>query len=127
MSKKTKKISEAINLPGPYDYFQATGMDFPWNSTDGWVTASPWGGFGFNSYGFSQQYDQGYGFVKPVYLTTYQLKMIRERSRQLAFYNEYCAAVIKIFQNYVIGDGFKFMVTPTHDGVNEKLINKLKI
>ena len=121
---KSKKIKEAVELQWPYDLYNATGFDFPFGSTYSWLSASPWGGFGFNTYGFSQQYDQGYGFVKPVYLTTYQLKMIRERSRQLAFFNEYCSAVIKLFQNFVVGDGFKYKVVGVNDDVNQKLIHQ---
>jgi hypothetical protein len=124
MAKSNKKVTEAINIPGPFDIYNSTSFDFPFNSTQGWITGSPWGGMGFNSFGFSQQYDQGYGFLKPVYLTTFQLKQIRERSRQLAFYNEYMNAVINIFKNFVCGDGFQYKVTATSDSVNKKLVQQ---
>lgn len=122
--KKKRPIRESVNFQWPYDPYQSSGLDYNPYSQYAWTTGGIYGGAGVNPFAFSAQYDQGYGYVKPVYLTTYQLKLIRERSRQLAFYNEYCAATVKIFQDYVVGDGLKYKVVPTADNVNQKLINQ---
>lgn len=125
MSEKKRKnpVRESVNFP-INDPWTSSALDFNPYSNYAWTTGGIWGGAGVNSFAFSAQYDQGYGYVKPVYLTTYQLKLIRERSRQLAFYNEYCAATIKIFQDYVVGEGLKYKVIPTSDNVNQKLVNQ---
>lgn len=117
-NKKTKE-SIVQNLPFlPYNPWSATGM-YP----DQWLTGA-WGYAGVNPYSLAARYDDGSGMTRPVYITTFQKKQITDSARQLAFFNEYTAACIKIMQDYVVGTGYEYRIQPVRDGVNEKLIQQ---
>jgi hypothetical protein len=122
------KIRESIVIPGNNMWGPASGFDFnPW-SVDAFNNGSwPYGALGItgvNPFSTSQQYDNGSGYFRQVYLTNYQLKQVRERARWLYAYNEYCVAVVNLFKSYVVGDGFKYEVTGVHNNVPEKLIEQ---
>lgn len=122
------KVKESIVIPGGNMWGPASGYDFnPWSVdafNNGTWPYGWWGVTGVNPYSTAQQYDNGSGYFKQVYLTTYQLKQVRERARWLYAYNEYCIAVVNLFKNYVVGDGFKYKVTSVRDGVATKLIDQ---
>ncbi len=116
-----KKTSESVvqQLPFlPYNPWSTQGL-----FTDSWMTGA-WGYGGVSPYSLAARYDDGSGMLRPVYITTWQKKQITDAARELAFFNEYCSATIKVMQDYVIGTGFDYKVVPTKDGVNETLIRK---
>lgn len=118
MSDK-KKTQEAIlqNLPFmPYNPWSTQGL-----FTDSWMTGA-WGYAGVNPYSLAARYDDGSGMLRPVYITTFQKKQITDSARELAFFNEYCSATIKVMQDYVVGTGFEYKVIPTREGVPESLL-----
>jgi capsid protein len=121
MSEKKKKVDEAIvqNLNFlPYSPWSTQGL-YP----DAWLTGA-WGTTGLAPYSLAARYDDGSGMTRPVYITAFQKKQITDAARELSFFNEYCAAVIKIMQDYVIGTGFEYKVQAVRDGVNEKLVSQ---
>lgn len=118
---KQKKTYEAIvqNLPFlPYNPWSAQGL-----YTDAWQTGA-WGYAGVSPYSLAARYDDGSGLLRPVFLTAFQKKQITDSARELFFFNEYCAATVKVMQDYVVGTGFEYKVIPTRDGVSETLIRK---
>lgn len=118
---KPKKANEAIlqNLPWmPYNPWSAQGL-----FTDQWMTGA-WGYAGVNPYSLAARYDDGSGMTRPVYITTFQKKQITDSARELAFFNEYCSATVKVMQDYIVGTGFEYKVIPTREGVPESLIRK---
>lgn len=123
-SKKseTKKVQEnplVQNLPFlPYNPWSTAGM-----YQDSWLTGA-WGYSGVSPYSLAARYNDGSGMTRPVYLTAFQKKQITDSARELAFFNEYCSAAIKIMQDYVVGTGFEYRVVPTKDGVNDKLVQQ---
>lgn len=123
-----KKTTESIVIPGNQYFGNSTGLDFnPWSVdafNNGFWPYGYLGMTGVNPYSTGQQYDNGSGYFRQVYLTTYQLKQVRERSRWLYAYNEWCVAVVNIFKNFVVGEGFKYKITGTSDNTPSKLIDQ---
>lgn len=125
MSKQnsdTSKLHEGPlvqNLPFlPYNPWSTSGL-----FQDSWLTGA-WGYSGVSPYSLAARYNDGSGMTRPVYITAFQKKQITDSARELAFFNEYCSAAIKIMQDYVVGTGFEYRVVPTKDGVNDKLVEQ---
>lgn len=120
-----KSVKESIVIPGGWN--NSSGMDFnPWSVQAFDNGFWPTGGLyatGVNPYSTGQQYDNGSGYYRQVYLTTYQLKQVRERSRWLYAYNEWVVAIVNLFKNFVVGEGFKYKITGNNDNTPEKLID----
>ncbi len=52
------------------------------------------------------------GEVIPVYRSEAELRLIRDRSRILSANNEFALCAIENRKNYIIGDGFKYTISP---------------
>ena len=120
-----KFVKENFVIPGPT---AGQGMDFfPYSLqsfTSGyWPYGYMGNASGVNPYSTAAQYNNLSGYYKQVYLTNWQLKQVREQARNIYAYNEFAQAVITIFQDFCVGEGFKYKVTPTKDGVNSKLVS----
>lgn len=58
------------------------------------------------------QPNQKRGEVIPVYRSEAELRLIRDRSRILTANNEFALCAIENRKNYVVGDGFKYTISP---------------
>ena len=52
------------------------------------------------------------GDLLPVYINEWQLKVIRQRSRQLCYFNEFALCGLENRVNYVVGEGLTYVATP---------------
>lgn len=119
MSKKKTKEAIQQNLPFlPYNPWSTSGL-----YSDQWLTGA-WGYAGVNPYSLAARYDDGSGMTRPVYITTFQKKQITDSARELAFFNEYCAATVKVMQDYIVGTGFEYKVQAVREGVNDKIVKQ---
>lgn len=121
-----KKLSETYVVPGP---FGGQGMDFtPWSMQAFYNGFWPYGfagnPVGVNPYSTAQQLNNLSGYYKQVYITNWQLRQIREQAKTIYAYNEFAQAVVQIFQDYCVGEGFKYKVTPTKDNVSSKMVEQ---
>lgn len=114
-----KKISESMDLYASLPYF-------PYMDTrDLFAEVGP---YGFMD-GVPQQYltrrdNRMAGELLPLYINWWQLKIIRDRSRQIARNNEFAISAINAHRNYVVGTGFTYTVQARYDGANLDLIKK---
>lgn len=114
-----KKISESMDLYASMPYF-------PYMDTrDLFAEVGP---YGFMD-GVPQQYltrrdNRMAGELLPLYINWWQLKIIRDRSRQIARNNEFAISAINAHRNYVVGTGFTYTVQARYDGANLDLIKK---
>lgn len=114
-----KKISESMDLYASMPYF-------PYMDTrDLFAEVGP---YGFLD-GVPQQYmtrrdNRMAGELLPLYINWWQLKIIRDRSRQIARNNEFAISAINAHRNYVVGTGFTYTVQARYDGANLDLIKK---
>lgn len=114
-----KKISESMDLYASLPYF-------PYMDTrDLFAEVGP---YGFLD-GVPQQYmtrrdNRMAGELLPLYINWWQLKIIRDRSRQIARNNEFAISAINAHRNYVVGTGFTYTVQARYDGANLDLIKK---
>ena len=114
-----KKISESMDLYASLPYF-------PYMDTrDLFAEVGP---YGFLD-GVPQQYmtrrdHRMAGELLPLYINWWQLKIIRDRSRQIARNNEFAISAINAHRNYVVGTGFTYTVQARYDGANLDLIKK---
>lgn len=124
---KSKKITESLQFQGsPYGLWNSTGFDYnAFNYQQNWLNGS-WNGsaFGVNPWSTQWMFDNGSGYLRPVYLTNMQLKQVREKARILAYYNEIATAVVNLYQNYVCGDGFAWKIIGKNDSVNKRLVEQ---
>jgi len=99
---------------------------FPYLDTrDLFAEAGP---YGFMD-GVPQQYltrrdNRMAGELLPLYINWWQLKIIRDRSRQIARNNEFAIAAINAHRNYVVGTGFTYAVQARTDGSSNELIKR---
>lgn len=114
-----KKVHETMDLYASLPYF-------PYLDTrDLFAEAGP---YGFMD-GVPQQYltrrdNRMAGELLPLYINWWQLKIIRDRSRQIARNNEFAIAAINAHRNYVVGTGFTYAVQARTDGSNPELIKR---
>jgi len=114
-----KKVHETMDLYASLPYF-------PYLDTrDLFAEAGP---YGFMD-GVPQQYltrrdNRMAGELLPLYINWWQLKIIRDRSRQIARNNEFAIAAINAHRNYVVGTGFTYAVQARTDGSNNELIKR---
>lgn len=112
-----KRIHEAMDLYASMPYF-------PYLDTrDLFAEAGP---YGFLD-GVPQQYltrrdNRMAGELLPLYINWWQLKIIRDRSRQICRNNEFAIAAINAHRNYVVGTGFNYTVQARKDNTNPELI-----
>jgi len=113
-----KKVHETMDLYASLPYF-------PYLDTrDLFAEAGP---YGFMD-GVPQQYltrrdNRMAGELLPLYINWWQLKIIRDRSRQIARNNEFAIAAINA-RNYVVGTGFTYAVQARTDGSSNELIKR---
>lgn len=112
------KVFEAINL-----YASLGG--YP--SLDGRDLFPEMGAWGFADGGYGTQYlarkdNRLSGEVLPVFLNWFQLKIVRDRCRQIARNNEFAIAALNCHKSYVVGTGFKYQVLGKREGVPRSLI-----
>lgn len=114
-----KKVHETMDLYASLPYF-------PYLDTrDLFAEAGP---YGFMD-GVPQQYltrrdNRMAGELLPLYINWWQLKIIRDRSRQIARNNEFAIAAINAHRNYVVGTGFTYAVQARTDGSSPELIKR---
>jgi len=114
-----KKVHETMDLYASLPYF-------PYLDTrDLFAEAGP---YGFMD-GVPQQYltrrdNRMAGELLPLYINWWQLKIIRDRSRQIARNNEFAIAAINAHRNYVVGTGFTYAVQARTDGSSNELIKR---
>lgn len=102
-SRLTESSELFASIPGyPYmdgrDLYSETG---PYGFMDGGPT-----------FALSRRDNRLTGEILPAAITWWQLKIIRDRARQIARGNEYCIAAINACRSYVVGTGFKYRVAP---------------
>ena len=114
-----KKVHESMDLYASLPYF-------PYLDTrDLFAEVGP---YGFMD-GAPQQYltrrdNRMAGELLPLYINWWQLKIIRDRSRQIARNNEFAIAAINAHRNYVVGTGFQYSVQARTDSSNSELIKR---
>jgi capsid protein len=114
-----KKVHEAMDLYASLPYFPYL------DSRDLFAEAGP---YGFMD-GVPQQYltrrdNRMAGELLPLYINWWQLKIIRDRSRQICRNNEFAIAAINAHRNYVVGTGFQYSVQARVDSANNELISR---
>lgn len=119
--KQTKVVESYVDLAAPLPWFP-TGTYSTQGIAQSWLQGGPYGGV--PPWALSYRYDDGSGMLRPVYITNYQAKIIRDRARELAFFNPFASACTKIYQDYVVGTGINYDVIGVRDGVPEKLIKQ---
>lgn len=104
--RESSRLTEAselfANIPGyPYldgrDLYSEAG---PYGFMDGGPVAS-----------LARRDNRLTGEILPAAITWWQLKIIRDRARQIARSNEYCIAAVNACRSYVVGTGFKYKVS----------------
>jgi hypothetical protein len=116
-----QKVKEAMDLYAQMPYF-------PYLDTrDLFAEVGP---YGFMD-GAPQQYltrrdNRMAGELLPLYINWWQLKILRDRSRQIARNNEFAIAAINAHRNYVVGTGFQYTAQARVDGTSQDLIQRVQ-
>lgn len=116
-----KRVHETMDLYASMPYF-------PYMDTrDLFAEVGP---YGFMD-GVPQQYltrrdNRMAGELLPLYINWWQLKIIRDRCRQIARNNEFAIAAINAHRNYVVGTGFQYQVMGRNDETPVQLIQKVQ-
>ena len=116
-----QKVKEAMDLYASLPYFPYL------DSRDLFAEVGP---YGFMD-GAPQQYltrrdNRMAGELLPLYINWWQLKIIRDRSRQIARNNEFAIAAINAHRNYVVGTGFNYTAQARVDGASQDLIQRVQ-
>ena len=119
VNKNGKPVSESVDLYAGLPYF-------PYLDTrDLFGEVGP---YGFMD-GAPQQYltrrdNRMAGELLPTYINWWQLKIIRDRCRQVCRNNEFAIAAINAHRNYVVGTGFSYIAQAIDDETPVELIKK---
>ena len=118
--RESTRLTEASELfAGIPNYPYMDGRDLygemgPYGFMDGGPTAS-----------LTRRDNRMTGEILPAAITWWQLKVIRDRARQIARGNEYSIAAINACRSYVVGTGFKYsVVAKKRQQVPEDLLNR---
>ena len=111
--ERVQRVRESARLTESSELF-ASIPGYPY--MDGRDLYSETGPYGFMdggpTFALSRRDNRLTGEILPAAITWWQLKIIRDRARQIARGNEYCLAAINACRSYVVGTGFKYRAIP---------------
>jgi hypothetical protein len=124
--KTPKKITEGtfdVSAPLPF---------FPYGnySNDLFASAPVYGFLDGDNYGqewMARRDNRLAGEDLPNYINWWQLKVIRDEQRRICQTNTYAQSAIDAFKKYVVGTGFTYTVTPSHDNVSPELVSQVQM
>ncbi len=116
-----RKIHESMDLNAGLPYF-------PYMDTrDLFAEAGPYGFMdGSSSQQLARLDNRMAGELLPTYINWWQLKVLRDRSRQIARNNEFAIAAINAHRNYVVGTGFTYQVIARKADTHPEIISRVQ-
>ena len=93
------------------------GDSFPWpDSRELWAEAGDFGFTDSSTPALARRDNRMTGEVLPIYITWWQLKRLRDRTRLILQNNEFAQAAVEAFKRYVVGDSVSFQILPKKQG-----------
>ena len=116
-----RKIHESMDLSAGLPYF-------PYMDTrDLFAEAGPYGFMdGAPSQYLARRDNRMAGELLPTYINWWQLKILRDRSRQIARNNEFAIAAINAHRNYVVGTGFTYQAIARKADTHPEIISRVQ-
>lgn len=115
-----KRAMESTDFMGSMPFFPYG------DSRDLFAEQSPYGFADGGTQYLSRRDNRLTGESLPTYITWFQLKMIRDRSRLICKNNEYALAAVASHINYVVGTGLTYTAMPRKKTVDKALVTNVQ-